>query len=92
MTSADRIRIKHNIDQASAVREGRAAVHIAESIRSAFDLIDAQPAAVLEVLIERGKLLQKSGNAPKHTYKVRAVLIEYLEVADCAAEIARLRG
>jgi hypothetical protein len=30
-------------------------------------------------MIERGKRLQLSGNAPTHSYSLRAAIIEYLE-------------
>jgi hypothetical protein len=45
-------------------REARVAILIGDSVRNALDIIDEQPAAVLEVLIERGKRLHLSGNAP----------------------------
>jgi hypothetical protein len=55
------------------------AVPIAEQIRNALDMVDEQPAAVIEALIERDKHLQISGNVPKHRYGLRAAMIEYLE-------------
>lgn len=76
MTSAER---RRDIDLAVRSREARVAILIGDSVRNALDIIDEQPAAVLEVLIERGKRLHLSGNAPKHRHGLRIVLIEYLE-------------
>ena len=77
MTSTERIR--RDIDLAVRSREARVAILIGDSIRNTLDIIDEQPAAVLEVLIERGKRLHQSGNAPKHRHGLRIALIEYLE-------------
>jgi hypothetical protein len=77
MTSTETI--KRDIDQVIENREARVAILCGESIRTALDMLDVQPAAVLEVLLEHAKRLQLSGNAPKHRYKLRAAIIEYLE-------------
>jgi hypothetical protein len=77
MTSAEKI--KRDIDQAAKNREARVAFLIGDSIRNALDMLDEQPAAVIEAMIKRGKDLQLSGNAPKHRYRLRAAVIEYLE-------------
>jgi hypothetical protein len=77
MTSAERI--KRQIDQAMEHREARVAVLIGDNIRNALDMLDEQPTAVIEALIEHSKALQLSGNAPKHRHDLRAALIEYLE-------------
>jgi hypothetical protein len=42
-------------------------------------MIDEQPSAVIEAIIEGGKHLQLSGNAPKPRYSLQAAIIEYLE-------------
>ena len=57
----------------------RVSILVGESIRNALDLVDHQPATVIEAMIEQAKQLQSSGNAPKHRYKLRAAVIEYLE-------------
>jgi hypothetical protein len=67
-------KVKRHIDQAM-----EKPILIAEQIRNAVDIIDEQPSAVIEAMIERGKHLQLSGNAPKHRYGLRAAIIEYLE-------------
>jgi hypothetical protein len=77
MTSAEKI--KRHIEQAAKSREARVAILIGDSIRNALDMLDEQPAAVIEAMIERAKDLQLSGIAPKHRYKLRAAIIEYLE-------------
>jgi hypothetical protein len=77
MTSAEKI--KRDIDQAAKNREARVAILIGDSIGNALDMLDEQPAAVIEAMIERAKDLQLSGIAPKHRYKLRAAIIEYLE-------------
>ena len=55
------------------------AILIGDSIRNALDMLDQQPAAVIEAMIERAKDLQLPGIAPKHRYKLQAAIIEYLE-------------
>lgn len=77
MTSAERI--KRDINEGWKNREARVATLVADSIRNALDMLDEQPAAVLEAMIDRAKLLQRPGRGPKHRYKVRAALIDYLE-------------
>jgi hypothetical protein len=77
MTSAERV--NRHIDQAIENRDVRVAVLIAEEIRNALNMVDEQPAAVIEALIEHDKHLQISGNVPKHKYSLRAANIEYLE-------------
>jgi hypothetical protein len=77
MTSADMV--KSDIDKAMENRYARVSILIGESIRNALDLLDQQPAAVIEAMIEHTKQLQLSGNAPKHRYRVRAAIIEYAE-------------
>jgi hypothetical protein len=59
--------------------EARVAILVGEGLRNAGDLLDQQPAAVLEAILDRIKLLQLPGYAPKHRYKLRAAIIEYLE-------------
>jgi hypothetical protein len=71
--------VKRDIDKAMENRYARVSILISESIRNALDLLDQQPAAVIEALIERTKQLQLSGNAPKHRYRMRAAMIEYAE-------------
>ena len=77
MTRAEKI--KRDIDQAMENREVRVAILVGDSIRNALDMLDEQPAAIIEAMIERGKHVQLSGNTPKHRYKLRAAFIEYLE-------------
>jgi carbonic anhydrase len=77
MTSVERV--KREIDQAMEHREARVAILIGDNIRNALDMLDEQPTAVMEALIERGKQLQLSGNAPKHRHDLRAAFIKYLE-------------
>jgi hypothetical protein len=77
MTSTERIR--RDVDLALGSREARVAILIGDGIRNALDMLDEQPAAVLEVLIEHSRRLQLSGNAPKHRHQLRDALIEYFE-------------
>jgi hypothetical protein len=77
MTSAEKI--KRDIDQAAKNREARVAILIGDSIRNALDMLDEQRAAVIAAMIERAKDLQLSGFAPKHRYKLRAAINQYLE-------------
>ena len=60
-------------------REARVAALVGQNLRNALDMIDEQPAAILEALVEHSRHLQQSGNAPKHRYRIRAAIIEYLE-------------
>jgi hypothetical protein len=77
MTRAEKI--KRDIDPAVKSRETRVTILVGDSLRNALAMLDEQPAAVLDALFERAKDLHLSGNAPKHRYKLRAALIEYLE-------------
>jgi len=77
MTPAEKI--KRDIDEAMRNREARVALLIVDNMRNAVNMIDEQPAAVIEAMIARGRDVQASGNAPKHRYKLRAAIIEYLE-------------
>jgi hypothetical protein len=77
MTSVEKIR--RDIDQAMESREARVATLVGDNIRNGLDIIDEQPAAVLRALIERAKRTQLSGSAPKHRYRLRAAIIDYLE-------------
>ncbi|MBO0758852.1 MAG: hypothetical protein J2P54_23645 [Bradyrhizobiaceae bacterium] len=70
---------QHHIDEALENRYARVTIVVGENIRNSLDLLDQQPAAVLEGIIERVKQMQRSGNAPKHRYRLREALIEYLE-------------
>jgi hypothetical protein len=56
MTTAEKV--KRHIDQAMENRDARVAILIAEQIRNAVNMIDVQPSAVIEAMIERGKHLQ----------------------------------
>src|SRR5215475_13924567 len=77
MTSAEKI--KRDMDQALTNREARVGILVGDNIRNALDIIDEQPAVVIEALIKYSKDFQLSGNAPKHRYRLRAAIIEYLE-------------
>jgi hypothetical protein len=55
MTTAEKV--KRHIDQAMDDRDARVAILIADSIKNALDMLDEQPAAVIEPMIERGKRL-----------------------------------
>jgi hypothetical protein len=77
MTRAEKI--KRQIDQAIANREARVACLIVDDMRNALNLLDEQPAAVIEAMIEHGTNLLLSGNASNHRYRLQAALIEYLE-------------
>jgi hypothetical protein len=77
MASADEI--KRDIDQAMRNHEAQVAIRIADSFRGALNMIDAQPAAILEAMIGYVEQLQRAGNVPRHRHKVRAVMIEYLQ-------------
>jgi hypothetical protein len=77
MTSSERA--KRAFDEALKIREARIAILIEEHIRNGWDIIDEQPTAVLELLIERGKSLQLPGASPEHRHKLRNAFIEYLE-------------
>jgi hypothetical protein len=77
MTTAEKV--KRHIDQAMENRDAGVAILIAEQIGNAVNMIDEQPSAVIEAMIEGGKHLQLSGNAPKHRYSLPATIIEYLE-------------
>jgi len=77
MASADEI--KDEIDQAMRSHNARVAILIEGALGNALDLIDEQPAAVLEAMVGRGRDLQMSGSAPRHRYEVRAAVIKYLE-------------
>jgi hypothetical protein len=66
-------------DVEAVSRDARVATLVGENIRNALDIIDEQPAVVIEGLIESGKRLQLSGEAPKHRYRLRAAIIQYLE-------------
>lgn len=57
----------------------RLAIFIGESIRNALDILDEQPAMVLEAMTEHAKRLQQSGNMPKHRHELRTAIIAYLE-------------
>jgi len=72
-------KIERDIEQAARSRGARAAILIGDNIRNALDLLDEQPAVVIEALIERAKLLDQSGNVPKHRHRFRIAMIEYLE-------------
>ena len=77
MTAAEKI--KQDIDEALKNREARVAIAIGESIKNGVDVLDDQPATVLEVILERAQLLQQPGHAPKHRSKLRAAIVEYIE-------------
>ena len=77
MTSAEKL--KRDMDQALKSREARVAILVGDNIRNALDMVDEQPAQVIEVMIKYGKDLQLSGNVPKHRYRLRAAIIEYFE-------------
>ena len=84
MASVDDIR--REIDQALRSRNVRVAVLVADTIRNALNLIDEQPAAVLEAMVGAAEELQQSGGAPKHRYDIRAALIKYLKERRSEAE------
>jgi len=77
MTRSDQI--KRDIDQAMRNHEAQVAIRIADTFRSALNMLDEQPAAILEAMIGYVEQLQRAGNVPKHRHKVRAVMIEYIE-------------
>jgi hypothetical protein len=65
MTRAEKI--KGDIDQAVENREARVVILISNSIRNALDMLDEQPAVVIEAMLRHGKDLHVSGSAPKHS-------------------------
>jgi hypothetical protein len=60
-------------------REARARILVAGNTRNELDLPDEQPANVIEAVTERAKRAHQSGRGPKHRYRLRAAIIEYLE-------------
>jgi len=77
---ADDETIRRRLVAALGERHARAAFGIAACIRSGLDVLDEQPPAVIEAMIEAARELQKSSsNAPEHRYRIRAAFIEYAE-------------
>ena len=60
-------------------RDTRVAILILESMRLALDLLDEQPATVIEAIVSLAKERQRTGNFPKHRCEVREALIKYAE-------------
>ena len=56
-----------------------ARVLVVGNIRNALDLLDEQLANVIEAVTKRAKRAHQSGCGPKHRYRLRAAIIEYLE-------------
>jgi hypothetical protein len=77
MKSAEKT--KRDMDQAMKNREARVAILVGDNIRIALDIVDEQPAQVIEAMIKYSEDVQLSGNAPKHRHRLRAAIIEYLE-------------
>ena len=77
MASADKI--GRDIDQATRSRDARVAILISDNIGNALDMLDEQPTAVLQAMIECHGQQLRCRDEPQRRHKFRAALIEYLE-------------
>lgn len=78
MSDRDFIR-RRQINEALKEFHVRSACAIFEAFRGIADLIDEQPPAVLEALVEFGREWHRTGRGPKHRDGVRYLLLEYVE-------------
>jgi len=80
MLNADDETIRRRLIAALGERHARAAFGIAACMRSGLDVLDEQPPAVIEAIIDAARELQTPGsNAPAHRHAIRAAFIAYAE-------------
>ena len=80
-----------DVDQATKSQMEHVLASVSNTIRTALDLLDAQPAAVLDLMVEHTRAKRRAGKAPKHRRKFQATFIEYLEERQVEAEARERR-